>query len=172
MRRAGPANAFRGRLELYSRRLRPDAFFSHVTAARLLDIPVPLRLEREPLVHVAVLAPERAPHAKVLVGHRLDPATSIVTRHGLRVSAPCDTWRVVETETGHDVRVDLAYAHLKFAIEYQGDYHRSRSQWRRDMTRRTRLEADGWYAMELNADDLRDPVELIARIRTALARRR
>ncbi|MBU1589284.1 MAG: hypothetical protein KKH51_15270 [Actinobacteria bacterium] len=56
-------------------------------------------------------------------------------------------------------------------LEYQGDYHRSMSQWRKDMTRRSRLEAQGWYVMEINADDLGDPVELVARIRSVLARR-
>ena len=39
------------------------------------------------------------------------------------------------------------------------------------MTRRSRLEAQGWYVMEINADDLGDPVELVARIRSVLARR-
>ena len=39
------------------------------------------------------------------------------------------------------------------------------------MTRRSRLEAQGWYVMEINADDLGDPVEIVARIRSVLARR-
>lgn len=39
------------------------------------------------------------------------------------------------------------------------------------MTRRSRLEAKGWYVMELNADDLKDPDELLMRIRLVLARR-
>ena len=78
---------------------------------------------------------------------------------------------LVDTETGKNVRTDFAYPLRKFALEYQGDYHRTRSQWRRDMTRRSRLETQGWYVMEINADDLKDPVELIARIRAALARR-
>ncbi|MEO8262294.1 MAG: DUF559 domain-containing protein [Pseudolysinimonas sp.] len=255
VRRAGHSDdAFRDRLEAYASRLRPDAFFSHSTAARLLRIPLPLRLELDADVHVAVLAPDRAPHAKGLRGHRLDPRTRIVTRSRLRVSSPCDTWRdlasqlslidlvaagdhiihhrlpmatrgelaatvkaaghrrgsvtvraalelldaraespqesrlrviltlgglpaprinyvVVSTETGKDARVDFAYDALRLALEYQGDYHRTKSQWRKDMTRRTRLEASGWHVMELNADDLRDPLELVARIRATIALR-
>lgn len=36
------------------------------------------------------------------------------------------------------------------------------------MTRRTRLEAQGWHVLELNWDDLKDPRELVASIRMAL----
>lgn len=78
----------------------------------------------------------------------------------------------VRTETGVvGIRTDFAYPELKLAIEYQGDYHCTREQWRADMTRRTRLEADGWYILEINADDLRDPDELVARIRRIIALR-
>ena len=63
-------------------------------------------------------------------------------------------------------RTDLAITEFKLVIEYMGDYHRtSPSQWRDDMTRRSRLEAQGWRVMEVNADDLLDQVELIDRIR-------
>jgi len=63
-------------------------------------------------------------------------------------------------------RTDLAIAEFKLVIEYMGDYHRtSPGQWRDDMTRRSRLEAQGWRVMEVNADDLLDQVELIDRIR-------
>jgi very-short-patch-repair endonuclease len=85
---------------------------------------------------------------------------------------PRVNYETVLTETGQAVRLDLAYPEVKFLIEYQGDYHRERGQWRKDMTRRSRLEAQGWYVMELNADDLKDPAELTHRIRTVLARRR
>jgi very-short-patch-repair endonuclease len=57
-------------------------------------------------------------------------------------------------------------------IEYQGDYHRKvQGQWRKDMTRRSRLEAQDWVVIELNANDLRDPDELASRIRMILRRR-
>ena len=79
--------------------------------------------------------------------------------------------QLVDTETGKEVRPDFRFRKYKLILEYQGDYHRTKSQWRKDMTRRSRLEALGWYVMELNADDLRDPAELLARIRQVLARR-
>lgn len=64
-------------------------------------------------------------------------------------------------------RTDFVFEELKVVLEYQGDYHRTtKGQWRADMTRRSRLEALGWKVMELNADDLRDPIELVRRIRS------
>lgn len=65
-------------------------------------------------------------------------------------------------------RADLANPELKVVIEYQSDYHAQISQFRADMTRKSRLRAAGWYVIELNADDLNDPVELSARIRSEI----
>lgn len=79
---------------------------------------------------------------------------------------------MVDTETGKEVRPDFRFRKYRLILEYQGDYHRTKAQWRKDMTRRSRLEAQGWYVMELNAGDLRDPGELVARIRAVLERRR
>ena len=76
---------------------------------------------------------------------------------------------IVDTETGRTVRPDFMFRDHKVILEYQGDYHRTKAQWRKDMTRRSRLETAGWYVMEINADDLRDPVELVGRIRAAMA---
>ncbi len=76
---------------------------------------------------------------------------------------------LIDSETGKQIRPDFTFRDHKVLIEYQGEYHRTRAQWRKDMTRRSRLEAMGWKVMEINADDLRDPVELAARIRALLA---
>jgi len=78
---------------------------------------------------------------------------------------------LVDTTTGKRVRPDFLFAEHRAILEYQGDYHRSRNQWRKDMSRRSRLEAQGWRIMELNADDLIDPAELVSRIRALLKRR-
>jgi hypothetical protein len=78
---------------------------------------------------------------------------------------------IVMTDGGTDVRTDLHYDAANVHVEYQGDYHRSRHQWRGDMTRRTRLEARGGHVLEINADDLRDPGELVDRVRMLLHRR-
>lgn len=78
---------------------------------------------------------------------------------------------LVDSETGKQVRPDFIFVDCRMILEYQGDYHRTKSQWRRDMTRRSRLEAEGWYVMELNADDLKNSDELVDRVLTVMARR-
>lgn len=76
---------------------------------------------------------------------------------------------IVDTEDGKHLRTDFALRQYRVLLEYQGDYHRSKvGQWRKDMTRRSRLESMGWVVMDLNADDLRDPAELAARIRATI----
>ena len=56
-------------------------------------------------------------------------------------------------------------------IEYQSRFHESPVDFRTDMTRISRLEADGWVVIQVNADDLDDPGELLARISRVLASR-
>lgn len=78
---------------------------------------------------------------------------------------------LVDTETGKEVRPDFLLREENLILEYQGDYHRTRDQWRKDMTRRSQFEAQGRRVMELNADDLRDPAELVGRIHALIALR-
>jgi hypothetical protein len=79
---------------------------------------------------------------------------------------------VVDGAQAFVARVDLAYPDLKIAIEYEGDQHRTdKAQWRKDLTRRRRLEALGWIYLPVTQADLSDPVALLADLRTALARR-
>ena len=56
-------------------------------------------------------------------------------------------------------------------IEYQSRFHEAPVDFRTDMTRISRLEADGWVVIQVNADDLDDPGELLARISRVLASR-
>ena len=74
-------------------RMRPDAFFSHGTAALLLGLPVPGRLSRLRPVHVGCPAPARAMAARDIVGHsmQIDP-DDLVDRGVLRLTGPCRTW--------------------------------------------------------------------------------
>lgn len=80
----------------------------------------------------------------------------------------------VTTSSGDHYRADFGCLELKVILEYQGAHHLDPNVYRADLTRRSRLEADGWHVMLLAADDLRDPGELCARVRrlTALARSR
>ena len=112
--------------------------------------------------------------ALALLDERAESRPESILRVILALSdlpGPLINRRIVVTTAGSGIRTDFAYRAQKLVIEYQGDYHRARSQWRADMTRRTRLEVDGWTVMELNWDDLQNPAELVARIRRGLARR-
>lgn len=70
-------------------------------------------------------------------------------------------------------RVDLAWPALRLAVEYDGDHHRERTQFRRDVARLNALRAAGWIVLRFTADDvLRRPEATIALVRQALAERR
>ena len=80
---------------------------------------------------------------------------------------------VVRDDRGRFVaRVDLAYPDRLIAIEYEGDHHRERTQWRTDLARRRRLESLGWRYMAVTQADLDDPSALFADLRSAVAHRR
>ncbi len=68
-------------------------------------------------------------------------------------------------------RADLAFPAKRLIVEYQGDYHRDREQWRRDVTRQSILATDDWFTIEVTARDLWDAAELCARVRFMLAKR-
>lgn len=83
---------------------------------------------------------------------------------------PIANHEIVDPVTGRPLRLDLAWPDRMLAVEYHGDYHRDPNQWRRDLTRKGRLEATGWTILELHGGDLRDPTEVVARIGAALRR--
>lgn len=69
-------------------------------------------------------------------------------------------------------RTDFYLDEIGVVLEYMGDYHRTTvGQWRSDMSRRARIELTRVRVMELNADDLRDEEDLVARIHALAALR-
>lgn len=232
-------------------RLPPAAFVCGVTAAQLMGLPLPRKLEQDRTVHVAVPSPRTAPTGRGLAGHsvRVDPR-DVQRRGRLWISTPARTWcelsavldlphlvvagdhlvshtmpvigldELVETaeryprgkggatlraavplldgdsespresrlrvilvtagipglvanmrirvSSGHNYRGDLVVPERRVIIEYQSRFHESPADFRKDMTRISRLEADGWVVVQVNADDLDDPAELVARIRRVL----
>ncbi|WP_429456899.1 hypothetical protein [Microbacterium sp. ZKA21] len=64
--------------------------------------------------------------------------------------------------------VDLAYPHLKVAIEYQGRLHSG--NYAADVERIAALRAAGWIVIEVSSELFTRPGELIERIRQALSR--
>ncbi len=75
----------------YAVRMPPAQAFSHVTAARLMGLPLPLRLESSRELHVSAAAPRRAPEGKGIIGHR-HSGEKVIVHRGVRVTSPELTW--------------------------------------------------------------------------------
>lgn len=72
---------------------------------------------------------------------------------------------------GRILHPDLAYPDARLALEYEGDGHRSRAKWERDIERRELLADVEWRTIRVTSQHLyRDPVGLVTRIRRHLAR--
>ncbi|MEO6942804.1 MAG: DUF559 domain-containing protein [Terrimesophilobacter sp.] len=84
---------------------------------------------------------------------------------GIRANLP------IRTSGGYNYRADIALPDRKFIVEYQSRFHDGSTEFRSDMTRTSRLEADGWCVMQVNMEDLDNPRELVQRIRTVLRSR-
>ncbi len=89
----------------------------------------------------------------------------LIVRHGGIEDVVANYW--IRTSGGYEYRADLAAPARKFIIEYQSRFHDVSKNFHADMTRISRLEADGWYVMQVNNEDLKNAPELIQRIRTA-----
>ncbi|MFF1573422.1 endonuclease domain-containing protein [Leifsonia sp. NPDC058292] len=80
----------------------------------------------------------------------------------LRANAP------IVLPDGTRYRADFAIPSRALLIEYQGDHHRDRLQYQRDLTRTAALQADGWTVLQLGHRDLLSETALIARIRAII----
>jgi hypothetical protein len=69
-------------------------------------------------------------------------------------------------------RLDLAYPRHRVGLEYEGDHHRSRDTFRRDIARLNALASLDWVVVRVTADDIyRNRAQLVQRIRELLSRR-
>ena len=83
----------------------PGQAFTGPTAAILLGLPLPLRLERDPRLHLVVLDGTRAPRRRGVVASRSSAAPRLVGVAGVRgarVLAPADTWCSLAAHLGLD----------------------------------------------------------------------
>jgi very-short-patch-repair endonuclease len=80
----------------YAVRMPKEQVFSHATAAIILGMRVPRRLENEPL-HVTS-ASEWATRMKGVVGHRTEAGLPYLELRGLRVTTPADTWAALSSK--------------------------------------------------------------------------
>jgi very-short-patch-repair endonuclease len=228
----------------------PDAYFSHLTAAELWGVPLPLGLASQK-IDVSVQWPRRAPEGRDVRGHAVRFRESdIADVGGLRVSSPARLWcelgsrlsledlvaagdfiirrtnplasmeelaaavedfpgqrgrrtlrealpllhersespqesriRIaliranipglsinapVRGASGRTYRADFAFLERGLLLEYQGDYHRERDQFRRDLTRTLDLQTAGLSVVLLGPDDIRSESAFIALVRDLL----
>jgi hypothetical protein len=84
--------ALTGRCEALAVALPAGALFSHVTAARLWPLPLPVAAADEP-IHVSVRGENRGPRRSGVVGHELsDPQVRLVRRRDLDLVDPASTF--------------------------------------------------------------------------------
>ncbi|ASK65676.1 hypothetical protein CFK39_07330 [Brachybacterium avium] len=79
---------------------------------------------------------------------------------------------VEDPRTGKIRYVDLAWASIRFGLEYDGDGHRTtKEQWREDETRRDELAAQGWTLARSHGGDLRQPLRMLLRLQRSAGER-
>jgi len=84
-------------------RLRPDQAFSHTTAAAMLGIPLPRRLERDPRIHVTTLGTDQAIRVRGTVGHRARRGRVRIVHSGTAaLTHPADTFIALATLLSRD----------------------------------------------------------------------
>lgn len=72
-------------------------------------------------------------------------------------------------DAGFVARVDLGFPERRVAVEYDGAWHATESQLRRDRRRLNRLREAGWAVVFVTADMLReDPQTIVRSVRAAL----
>jgi very-short-patch-repair endonuclease len=84
-----PDDAFE-QARAYAPRLRHGQLFSHITAARLWDVPLPLELGTSTDVHVSTVLGS-APRARGVVGHSIRPVERRLLEE-LPLVSPAETW--------------------------------------------------------------------------------
>jgi hypothetical protein len=84
---------------VYALKMGPAEFFSHSTAAVLHGMWLPIELQIPDVLHVSVRKPARAPRDRMVKGHHLvDRPGLVITRDGLRLAGPLETWCQLATQ--------------------------------------------------------------------------
>lgn len=79
---------------------------------------------------------------------------------------------VTDPVTGQRRLLDHAWQDAGFALEYDGDGHRTtKEQWREDEARRDELAALGWTLARANGGDALRPLRILRRLARALRER-
>ncbi|GAA4777157.1 endonuclease domain-containing protein [Microbacterium gilvum] len=151
---------------------------------RLERIPGTSRLRRPPLASIDELAAAAAAGRRVGVGKLLDALPHVRTGSASR---PETVTRLIlldaglpEPELNADIFDedgelvacgDLVYRRARVVVEFEGDGHRERAQFLRDIDRYQRLTEIGWDRVRLTGHHVfRQPAEVVRRVSDALLR--
>jgi hypothetical protein len=126
-----------------------------IGAASDVNRPVSVRLERAAaLMRVGVRSPKETELRLLLLAAGL-PEPEI---NG-----------VILDENGDFIaECDLVYRWAKVLLEYEGDGHRERTKFRKDIRRYDRLQDLQWRVIRVTQEDLNHPSDMLARVRRAL----
>ena len=115
-----PIRSFEALCIAFAVRMPADAFFSHLTAARIFGMPVASRFAGDERLHVGTPPPRRAVRGRGVRGHQLtgDPSEIVIVRD-LPLTSPARTW------------IDLARGMTIEELVVLGDYLLS---WRHPLT--------------------------------------
>ena len=89
---AGSIQNLTDRCRAFLPRMPAGAFFSHATAARLYGMPLPAKLEADPLIHVTVVDPARTLRIAGVSGHRVANPPGLRSVAGIPVLEPILAW--------------------------------------------------------------------------------
>jgi hypothetical protein len=89
---AGAPHGVEEMARAYSAVMPTGRFFSHVTAATLLGLPLPTYAVRSARLHVSAVAPDRAPQGAGIAGHTVFNRPELWLVGGLAVQNPLSTW--------------------------------------------------------------------------------
>jgi len=162
IRVAAPARSATDRARAYQRRMPVAGFFCGVTAAQILRIPLPIRWDSLPELHVGMPSPLRALRSTGTIGHKLQVGTGDLGEwRGLRVTSAARTW--CDLATSLDLE-DLVAAgdhivHHKHPLASIADLREATARHPGRRGRALLIEA-----LELIVDNADSPPESIVRV--------
>lgn len=106
---------------------------------------------------------------ELMDGRAESPPESRVRVHLILAGLPAPTPQFEVFHNGRWVaRVDLAWPDARVAVEYDGEWHNDRDQFRKDRRRLNALTKSGWKVIFVTADTLRNVPALVDDIRKFL----
>ncbi len=155
--RASTKTSYRGLCAAYLARCPDGQFFSHVTAARLWRMPLPIECERDLVLDVAVKKPRAVPRVAGIRGHRLEgEGLEIVMRYELPVADALSTWCQLGALLSHDDLVAAGDYLVRRPRRQVADDRRPYARVEQLCAQAQRRRAPGARRLQLAALDVRE----------------